>query len=240
MWTRPPHKVALDFMWHAGELSTSHRANFRKFYDLTERVIPEGVRDREHEDHVQIDWLCRQALHRLGFGTPGEIQRFWEAASNAEVRSWLRENGDDIVPVDLQAADGSWSAAVAPADIEARLENAAAPTSRLRILNPFDPVIRDRVRLKRLFGFDYRVEMFVPAAKRVWGYYVYPILEGDRFVGRIEVKGDRSGGVLNVLAFWPEPGVKWPAARWKKLDAELARFARLAEVREVNWLCGRT
>ena len=240
MWTRPPHKIALDFMWYAGELSTSHRANFRKFYDLTERVIPDHLRDREHEDDVQIDWLCREALQRLGFGTPGEIQRFWEAMSNAEVKYWLRENGADIVPVSLQAADGSWSEAVAPGGIEARLESAAAPTSRLRILNPFDPVIRDRARLKRLFGFDYRVEMFVPAAKRVWGYYVYPILEGDRFVGRIEVKGDRAGGVLNVLAFWPEPGVKWPAARWKKLDAELARFARLAEVREVNWRCART
>ncbi|CAN0598058.1 unnamed protein product [Laminaria digitata] len=159
--------------------------------------------------------------------------------SAAEVKSWLGRTETAIVPVELQAADGSWSAALAPADIEARLENASAPTSRLRILNPFDPVIRDRARLKRLFGFDYRVEMFVPAAQRVWGYYVYPILEGDRFVGRIEVKGDRAGGVLNVLAFWPEPGVKWSASRWKKLDAELARFARLAEVREVNWLCAR-
>lgn len=239
MWTRPPHKIALDFMWYAGELSTSHRANFRKFYDLTERVIPEAVRDREHEDHEQLDWLCREALQRLGFGTPGEIQRFWEAMSNAEVKSWLGEAGAAIVPVELQAADGSWSDAVAPADIETRLENACAPTSRLRILNPFDPVIRDRARLKRLFGFDYRVEMFVPAAKRVWGYYVYPILEGDRFVGRIEVKGDRAKDVLNVLAFWPVPGVKWPPPRWKKLDAELARFARLAEVREITWLCAR-
>lgn len=239
MWTRPPHKIALDYMWHTGELATSHRENFRKFYDLTERVIPDDLRRHAHEDDAQIEWLCRGALHRLGFGTPGDIQRFWDAMSAAEVKTWLNEAAATLTPVEVQAADGSWSAALAPADIEARLTAAVKPTSRLRILNPFDPVIRDRARLKRLFGFDYRVEMFVPAAKRVWGYYVYPLLEGDRFVGRIEVKGDRAKGELNVLAFWSEPGVQWPASRWKKLDAELARFARLAEVRDVTWVCPR-
>lgn len=244
MWTRPPHKIALDYMWYAGELATSHRENFRKFYDLTDRVIPEDIRRREHEDEAQIDWLCAQAIQRLGFGAPGEIQRFWEAVSSAEVKSWLARADAAIVPVEVQAADGTWSPALASADIEDRLANASAPTSRLRILNPFDPVIRDRARLKRLFGFDYRIEIFVPAAKRVWGYYVFPLLEGDRFVGRIEVKGDRAkgnrvGGELKVLAFWPEPGVKWPASRWKKLDAELARFARLAEVSTVKWICAR-
>ncbi|MFT5485910.1 MAG: hypothetical protein ACI9JL_000720 [Paracoccaceae bacterium] len=244
MWTRPPHKLALDHMWYAGELATSHRENFRKFYDLTERVIPADIRAQEHEDEAQIDWLCAQALQRLGFGTPGEIQRFWEAMSSAEVKSWLGRTDAAIVPVDVQAADGAWSPALASADIEERLANVSAPTSRLRILNPFDPVIRDRARLKRLFGFDYRIEIFVPAAKRLWGYYVFPILEGDRFVGRIEVKGDRAkgdqvGGELKVLAFWPEPGVKWAPSRWKKLDAELARFARLAEVRNVTWACAR-
>ena len=67
--------------------------------------------------------------------------------------------------------------------------------------------VRDRNRLERLFGFDYRNEMFVPAAKRRWGYYVYPILEGDRFVGRIEIKANRRAKTLTVLKFWPEPGV---------------------------------
>ena len=239
MWSRPPHKLALDYMWYSGELATSHRENFIKFYDLSERVIPQDFRDPEHPDDAQIDWLCHAALERLGFGTPGEIQRFWEAVNRREVGAWIEKASRSLVSVDVQAADGSWSKALAPGDIETRLTSARPATSRLRILNPFDPVIRDRARLKRLFGFDYRVEMFVPAAKRQWGYYVYPLLEGDRFVGRLEAKADRRQGVLNVLNVWPEPGVDWISARAAKLDAELVRFARLVGADDVRWFCRR-
>lgn len=239
MWKRPPHKLALDYMWYSGELATSHRENFKKFYDLLDRVIPEAFRSQNHADDAQIEWLCRAALDRLGFGTLGEIQKFWEAAEAREVKAWAEKAGQSIVPVDLQAADGSWSKAFAPSDIETRLSEVATPASRLRIINPFDPIVRDRARLKRLFGFDYRIEIFVPIAKRKWGYYVFPLLEGDRFVGRIEAKADRDQGVLKVTNVWPEPGVKWTARRCAKLEAELARFARFVSVGRVNWFCPR-
>ncbi len=237
MWARPPHKLALDYLWYSGELATCHRKNFTKYYDLAERVFPEDVRVKEHEDEVQVDWLCRSALDRLGFGSLGEVQRFWDAVDLAEVKAWAENSSWSLVPVEVETADGNLLGALAPPDIEERIEQAVEPTSRLRILNPFDPVIRNRTRLSRLFGFDYRVEMFVPAAKRVWGYYVYPILEGNRFVGRIEVKADRSEGQLNVMNVWQEPKVKWTENRAAKLEAELVRFARLASVDTVNWAC---
>jgi uncharacterized protein len=109
----------------------------------------------------------------------------------------------------------------------------------LRIINPFDPVARDRDRLLRLFGFDYRIEIFVPPAKRKWGYYVYPLLEGDRFVGRIELKADRKRGALEVRRLWAEPGVKWTAGRADKLDAELARLGQLVDAGTIDWKCAR-
>ena len=236
MWRRPPHKLALDYMWYAGELSTSHRENFTKYYDLTHRVIPDHLRKAEHSDEAQVDWLCREALARLAFGTEGDVQRFWAAADLPEVKAWTAANAGQLVPVEIESSNGTWSAALALPDIEARLAAAPAPTSRLRILNPFDPVIRDRSRLTRLFGFDYRIEIFVPAAKRQWGYYVYPLLEGDRFVGRIEVKSDRDKGELSVHRLWPEPGVKWTGARQAKLEAELGRMARFVGASDVVWL----
>ena len=142
-----------------------------------------------------------------------------------------------LVPVEFQAADKIWHKALALPDIENRLAACPAPTSRLRILNPFDPAIRDRKRLQRLFGFEYTVEMFVPAAKRKWGYYVYPLLEGDRFVGRTDIKADRKTGQLCIKKLWAEPGIQWTPARQDKLAAELVRLARLAGVQEVKWLC---
>ena len=137
----------------------------------------------------------------------------------------------------VQSYDNSWVEAFGPEDIEDRLASLQTPTSRLRILNPFDPAIRDRNRAERLFGFNYRIEMFVPAAKRQWGYYVYPILEGDRFVGRIEVKADRKKDALNIIQFWPEGKTKWGAARIQKLQSELERLARFVKVNDINWLC---
>lgn len=233
MWSRPPHKRELDHMWFAGELATCHRKNFTKFYNLPERVFPQPLEELALPDDRQIDGLCHAALDRMGFGTAGDIQRYWDAVGNEEARNWVART--KLQPVEVETAEKTWVPAVALPDIEARLSELTPSTSRLRILNPFDPVIRDRNRLERLFGFNYRVEMFVPEAKRIWGYYVYPILEGERFVGRIEVKADRKASVLSVLKFWPEPRVQWPAARREKLDAELERMRRFVGLDRVVW-----
>ena len=240
MWARPPHKKALDCMWYAGELATSHRIKFVKYYDLADRVISPELMEANHSDDYQINWLCGAAMDRMTFGTLGEIQRFWAAMDAREVKAWSLRSPEAalMVPVELEGADGAWSPAFAVGDIEARLADLSAPSSRVRILNPFDPAVRDRMRLARLFGFEYRNEMFVPAAKRIWGYYVYPILEGDRFIGRIELTANREKGVLLVQRLWKEAGIRWTSARAEKLDAELARFAALAGVQAVSWACG--
>jgi uncharacterized protein len=239
MWQRPPHKKALDYLWYAGELATCHRDGFTKYYDLAERVFRPDLLAAQIPDHEQIDWLCRAALTRIGFGTLGEIRKFWAATDPHEVAAWAERDAGALVPVEVQAMDGSWSKVWACPDIEARLSALSDPGPRLRILNPFDPAIRDRQRLKRLFGFEYTVEMFVPAARRQWGYYVFPLLEGSQFVGRIEAKADRAAGTLIILNHWHEPGFAPTRRRADKLDAELARFARLAGLDTVLWRCAR-
>ncbi len=239
MWSRPPHKLALDHMWYIGELSTAYRISFRKYYDLSERVIPAKLFAATPSNSEQIHWLCTSALERLAMASLRDIRAFWDALSMAEVKAWAEAEGAMLVPIEMQTADGTWHALYAPRDIKQRLENLKAPTSRLRILNPFDPAVRDRARLKRIFGFEYTIEIFVPAAKRKWGYYVYPLLEGERFVGRIELKADRKAGTLSVINLWAEGNVKWTEGRSKKLAAELARLARMIGARDVIW-DGRT
>ncbi|MGC6452553.1 MAG: winged helix-turn-helix domain-containing protein [Candidatus Puniceispirillaceae bacterium] len=227
MWARKPHKKALEQMWYAGDLATAERRSFVKYYDLGERVFPplaEGAPDEDAAGRM----LCDLAIDRMGVANAGEIRRFWDAVTVQDVKSWLQ--GSDLVAVRVEGADGRWQDSWAAPDIEARLAAIPPMTPQIRIINPFDPAIRDRARLKRIFGFAYTNEMFVPPAQRRWGYYVYPLLEGDRFVGRIEAKADRQGGMLRVTGFWPEPGLRWGQGRADRLRIELERFARLAGV----------
>ena len=238
MWKRPPHKKALDYMWYCGDLTTSHRENFVKFYDVPHRVIPAELRQQRVPDEEQIEWLCHAALNRLGFGTVADIQKFWDAVDISDVKDWA-ENNPSIVAVDVENHDGEWRQVLALENIKDRLKSLKPPTSRLRIINPFDPAIRDRTRLKHLFGMAYKIEIFVPAAKREYGYYVYPMLEGDKFVGRIDLKADRKKGVITVHQIWLEPKIKWTDLRAKKLTAELARLAKFIGVSDVHWECSQ-
>lgn len=228
MWKRPPHKMVLDYLWFAGELATSHRDGFTKFYDLADRVFPQDFPRLSDKD--QIAQLCHMALDRIGFGTITEIRNFWAACEGNEVKAWVESDAANLIDVEIEGADGIWTKALACPDIEERIRSLKDPTTRLRILNPFDPAIRDRARLARLFGFDYTVEMFVPAAKRKWGYNVYPVLEDNLFVGRVEAKVDRAKSTLTCSRFWSEAGRRSTAKRAEKLEAELMRLAKLAEV----------
>lgn len=233
VWRRSAHRVSLDYLWHSGALATHSRRNFTKVFDLTERVIPEAQRALPPaSDAEQISWLCRAALDRLGFGTEREIKAFYDAADLAEVKAELAARGHGV-PAEIEGADGTWTPALARPDIEQVINDAPPPNPRLRIVNPFDPIVRDRARALRLFGFDYRIEIYTPAEKRRYGYYVYPMLEGDRFVGRIEVKADRDAGVLRAEKLWPESGLRFGQGRMARLEAELSRMAKFVEAERV-------
>jgi uncharacterized protein len=113
-----------------------------------------------------------------------------------------------------------------------------APPQRIRVLSPFDPLLRDRARTERLFGFFYRIEVFVPEPKRQYGYYVFPLLEEDKLIGRIDMKAERKGGTLDVRRLWLEKGVRPSSGRLAKLDAELSRLAKFTGVDSVRYLDG--
>lgn len=104
------------------------------------------------------------------------------------------------------------------------------------MLSPFDPALRDRKRAERLFNFQYRIEVFTPAPKRKYGYYVFPLIEGSNLIGRIDMKAHRDQSTLRITAVWPEQGVKFGKLRQKRLDSELARVARFAGCDRVEYL----
>jgi uncharacterized protein YcaQ len=224
-WDWHPDKAALEFLWRTGDLVIARRQGFQKVYDLASRVLPaEALADLPSHEAL-VDWACRGALQRLGFASPGEIANFWGLVTLAEVRQWCADHPEAALPVVVEAADGRGARKLlARGDIERELEALPTPPARVRVLSPFDPLLRDRKRLLALFGFDYRIEIFVPAAKRRFGYYVFPILDGERLIGRIDMKG--AGGVLEVAALWLEPGRRLSRGRRQRLEAELDRIRR--------------
>lgn len=224
-WEWTPSKTALEYLWRSGRLTVCHRKGFRKFYDLTERVLPDQAKAPAPPPQESLDWLNGAALDRLGFATSGELARFWDTATPAESADWMRRElaAGRLIELDVESADGSRRTHVARPDI---LDDPPPrPPGRARILSPFDPALRDRARTERLFGFHYRIEVFTPAPKRRYGYYVFPVLEGDRLTGRIDATAPKMSDALQVTAFWPERGVKLGPARLARVEAELQRLA---------------
>jgi hypothetical protein len=238
-WDWHPSKTALEYLWRTGSLAVSRREGFQKVYDLAERVIPAELLAAATSRAEYLDWACTEALARLGFAGPAEIADFWGDLGAAEAAAWCRANlGVRVVEVLVEPADGTpWRAFAAPGAAEAAAAAPAAP-GRLRALSPFDPLIRNRARTLRLFGFDYRIEVFVPEAKRRFGYYVFPLLEGERFAGRIDMKHLGREGVLQVAALWLEPRLKPTRARLDRLEAELDRIARFVGAERIAFADG--
>ena len=227
-WNWHPSKTALEFLWRSGQLAICHRRGFRKYYDLTANVIPAEHRTARHDDEEIVDWAMSGALGRLGFGTSGELAAFFDIVTRTEAKAWCERAlaAGRIIEADVEMADGARRASFTT---EALFDCAASlpdPVSRVRLLSPFDPALRDRARAERLFGFRYRIEIFVPEARRQYGYYVFPVLQGDRVIGRMDVK--RAGETLVVRAFWPEAGVRMGKARMAGLQSELGRIGKLA------------
>ncbi|WP_321336040.1 DNA glycosylase AlkZ-like family protein [Breoghania sp.] len=236
-WEWHPTKTALEYLWRTGDLAVVRRQGFQKVYDLSERAIPAEHFGAQVSHEAFVDWACASAIDRLGFATPSEIAGFWDLIELDEARKWCARALErrDLIEVGVENADGSARGALARPDIEAAIAAPPEPPSRLRVLSPFDPLIRDRARTERLFGYRYRIEIFVPEPKREYGYYVFPLMEGDRLVGRIDMKHHRKEGELRVAGLWWEPGMRKSAGRADKLEAELDRIRAFTGAEQVTF-----
>ena len=152
------------------------------------------------------------------------------------IRDRCQEKGrNSLKKIEIEDAEGNWRKVYARVDITELTTMLPDPPKRVRFLSPFDPLIRDRKRTQRLFGFDFKIEIFIPERKREFGYYVCPILEGERFIGRIELKSHREASRLIVKGLWLESGIILTKSLKKRIEDELNRWKNFMALNTVEW-----
>jgi uncharacterized protein YcaQ len=209
-WEWKPEKRALEHLFAAGELMISHRENFHRVYDLRERVLANALPNWEDTlaptEHEVRRALALKAVRALGVAVAGWVPDYFRTPKRGAA-SLLEELVDEGSL--LRAGIEDEPAYVHPEN--ARLAEEVL-SGRLRssvttLLSPFDPVVWDRARASELFGFDYKIEVYTPAARRRYGYYSLPILHEGALVGRLDAKAHRKDGLFEVRAAHLEPGV---------------------------------
>ncbi len=229
-WDWKPAKRALEYLFMAGELMVV-RDGFEKVFDLAERVLPSGIDTRRPTPEEQATWYIERALDAWGIVARDEIAYLRREhvgyidamlAAGEEERRWQR------VAVEGLPRVAYW---VRCADLARSADARPAAPRRLRILSPFDPFVIHRQRLRRLFDFDLRLECYLPAARRSFGYFALPLLFGSAFVGLLDAKADRDTGTLTVRNLRLDVAAKERTRVAPALSRALTAFAGFNGVR---------
>ncbi|MGW4095640.1 winged helix-turn-helix domain-containing protein [Mycobacterium sp. NPDC004974] len=221
-WDRSDTKWVAEALWSSGVLTTATRVGFARHYDLTERVLPAEVLARQVDDEEAVRELALRAATALGVGTEADIRDYFRMGAK-QVRPAIAKLVADgeLEPVDI---DGT-PAYLRAGQIVPRRDRGTA------LLCPFDPLIFFRPRVERLFNFHYRIEIYTPAPKRQFGYYVWPFLLDGELVARVDLK--RTDAALQVPGAFIENGQD-PARVAEALAVELRTMASWLGVDEVE------
>ena len=223
-------KEGLMALWAAGRLMVAERRGGEPAYDLTERVLPENVEMLDISDDERVMRLLHAGLRSYGACELPELAALWGPVGWPSDRKLtakeIRERADAYGLQLFRVGDGKWEWACLPEDVDALVSGEAPdPAPEVSILCPFDNLLWNRRLLAELFDFDYRLEAYLPPAKRKFGPYTMPILWGRSFVGRLDPKLDRKRGVLVINGIWLEDQGAAPADLVTALGRELTSLS---------------
>lgn len=230
-WDWDDVKLALEHLWRTGDAAVSGRKGFERTYALAEQVIPDHIRSTEVSREDAIRELVRRAARSSGVATQADLADYYRIRDRAMIARSIAELVDagELLPVDVRGWERGGRPLPAWRHRDAVLPRKIDATA---ILTPFDPVVWFRERALRVFELDYRIEIYVPAHKRRFGYYSLPVLVGDRIVTRVDLKADRAKSTLQVQSAWWEPQARPEDA--EPIAAELGLAARWQGLEHVS------
>lgn len=209
-WTKDRNADQMvRYLWVRGTVMVADRRGFEKWWDLTERVIPAEARRERIRDLEVTRRAAELSLRALGVGTAGHVKAHFTVGRYPELPRVLAgfERAGTVERVDVDGLAGPWYVHRDDLALLDGLERGRWEP-RTTLLSPFDNLIYDRKRAEALFDLDYRMEIYVPKAKRRYGYYAMPLLHGDRFVARVDSAVDRERGRLVLNAVHAEDGTR--------------------------------
>ena len=234
-WDWKPSKIALELLLWRGEIMVTERRKFQKVYDLTERVLPEGLDTRMPSEAEVEEFRVRRAFAAYGLARAKDIHAFLQLESKERgkttVLAELVEAGE-VIALTIQNHNGAEYYTL-PATLEQADQFSRRPPT-LHFLSPFDNLIIRRDRLQYLFGFDFALECYLPAKKRTYGYFLVPILWGDKFVGRFDPKADRKSKTLILRNLVFEPDFQDFEAFLPLFRRKLREFARFNQCNAIS------
>jgi len=235
-WNWKPATYGLHFLWMTGRVLIHSRENFQKRFDLAERLIPGFDMHEPPAIDAFRRWHLERSLHAMGAATELDLRMYLTFPRHARGvrRRALGEmlKDGEVVEIAVEGERVPWYALARDLPALERAARQRAPGRGTTLLSPFDSFLWHRARTQRLFGFDYRIEVYTPGHKRVHGYYSLPILHDGQLIGRLDAKNHRAAKRLEVRSLhferWFVAGEPPPAARWGAIDRERA-MAGIAE-----------
>ena len=245
-WSWKPATHALDFLWMSGRTLVESRRHFQKRYDLAERVLP-GLPQVEPLDREEFwRWHLRRSLYGMGAATEADLRMYlsFPRIAVGERRRTLQTllDAGDIVEIRVEDDPGRWYALAEDVPMLRRAARRGVPARGAALLSPFDSFLWHRERTRRLFGFDYRIEVYTPGRDRVHGYYSLPIFHEGQLIGRVDPKNHREARRLEARHVHFEPwfaaGAAPPAAAWGRVDRDAGLAGIAAALRSLARFVG--
>ncbi len=230
----------LGYLWEKGELMVAERKGGHRYWDLTERVLPAWTPKEELSPHEATRRAAQKALQALGVATTKQIIQHFTRSRYHELPTVMQTLVAEglIEPVRITDGDSTWSGEwyIHQQDIPL-LEQIQGGmwAGRTTLLSPFDNLICDRARTEKLFNFDFRLEIYVPKAKRQYGYYVLPILHDDQLIGRIDPLMNRKQGSLDIQAVFAEPDAPQSRAVGRAIAEAIESLATFLGATAINY-----